>query len=62
MQYELYYNQASIVAEACVQHFKIRNRIGRLSICDIKGVHDEGVAMWKIIMSLQKEVEEEIEK
>ncbi|XP_059067649.1 uncharacterized protein LOC131858429 [Cryptomeria japonica] len=56
------YNQASVVVEACAQHFKIRNRTRRVAIEDIKGVHDEGVAMWKTILSQQKEVEEEIEK
>lgn len=38
-------NQASIVIEACVQRFKIRNKIGRVAIGDVKGVHDEGVSL-----------------
>ncbi|XP_059067463.1 uncharacterized protein LOC131858286 [Cryptomeria japonica] len=62
VQNELDYNQANLVAEACVQHFKIRNRIGRVSIKDIQGMHDEGVDMWKMILSQQKEDDEEIEK
>lgn len=62
VQHELDYNQETLVVEACLQHFKIRNKIGRVVIGDIQGVHDEDVDMWKTILSQQKEVEEEIEK
>ncbi|XP_059065954.1 uncharacterized protein LOC131857421 [Cryptomeria japonica] len=62
VQHDLYFNQASIVAEACVQCFKIRNTTRRVTIGDVQGVHDEGVSLWKTIFSQQKEVEEEIEK
>lgn len=47
VKYELEYDQACVAVEACVQRFKIRNRTGRVAIGVIKGVHDEGVAMWK---------------
>lgn len=51
VKHDLYFNQASIVVEACVQCFKIRNGIGRVAIGDVQGVHDEGVALWKTILS-----------
>lgn len=62
VQHELDYNQASILAEACIQCFKIRNMIGRVAIGDVQDVHDEGVALWKTILSQQKEAIEEIAK
>ncbi|XP_059068263.1 uncharacterized protein LOC131858827 [Cryptomeria japonica] len=62
VHHELDYNQSSLVAEACVEHFKIRNKIGRVTIGDIQGVHDEGIDMWKTILSQQKKAEEEIQK
>ncbi|XP_059065747.1 DEK domain-containing chromatin-associated protein 4-like [Cryptomeria japonica] len=62
VQHDLDFDQASPVVEACIQHFKIRNRIGRVVVGEIEVVHEEGVALWKTIMSQQKEAEEEIAK
>lgn len=62
VKHDLDYNQASILVEACIQHFKIRNIIGSVTIEDVQGVHDESVSLWKTILSQQKEAEQEIEK
>lgn len=62
MQHELDYNKASILAEACIQYFKIRNMIGRVGKGDVQGVHYEGVSLWKKILSQRKEAKEKIAK
>lgn len=62
VQHDLDFNQASIVEKTCIQQFKIRNRTGRVVVGEIEVVHKEGVALWKIILSQQKEAEEEITK
>lgn len=62
VQHELDFDQASLMAEECIQHFKISNRTGRVAVGEIREVHTEGVALWKEIMDQQKKVEEEIEQ
>lgn len=51
VQHDLDLDQASLVAEACIQHFKIRNRTGRVVLGKVEAVHKEGVALWKKIMN-----------
>lgn len=62
VQHDLDLDQASLVVEVCIQHFKIRNRTGRVVVGEFGAVHAEGVALWKKIMDQQKEDEEKIEK
>lgn len=50
VQHELDFEQDSSMAEACIQHFKIRNKIGRVAVGEVKELYVEGVALWKEIM------------
>lgn len=62
VQHEFDHDQASLVVEACTQHFRTRNRTGRVVVGEVGAVHAEGLAFWKKIMDQQKEAEDEIEK